>query len=323
MSAPLVSVVVLTYNPSWPRLKPTLVSVLRQQNVSFELILSDDGSPDNLHHESQTLFQSHRFSSFLLLPSSENRGTVKNLLAALEKARGKYVYVLSPGDFFYDENTLSALSSFADEKSAALCFGESVSYYLAPGGGLVLPADRPLAPSRPALYNDPSLFRQKAAFFFLDYILGAAYFRRADTLRKYLHRIEPFVKYAEDTPSTLFALADGVPLYYFPAPVVFYDCGSGISSRRESRWSRVLAAEYRAAYDVLLHDYPGDRVLRCAWRYRYDKHESEPVWRQVLVDPAVVWAFYRRRRVPVRLNDASEENRRRLVDFLNDREVLP
>lgn len=313
---PVVSVAVLTYHPSWHKLKPTLVSILHQQNIDLEIILADDGSENNLQEEAGALFRAHRFADIRLLPNPENRGTVKNLISALEQAKGKYVYVISPGDFFYDEYTLQKMTAFAETEKADICFGEAVSYYLNEQGEPVLPADRPLQPSRPEMYRDQKLFRQKAAFFFLDYILGATYLRKTETLLKYLQRIEHFVKYAEDTPSTLFAMADGIPVHYFPEPVVFYECGSGISSRKGNSWQQILAAEYRAAYENLLHDRPEDRVLHCAWRYRYDKHESEPVWKQILVDPGVVRAFYRRRKFPVRLNAATEENLEKLKTLL-------
>ena len=313
---PVVSVAVLTYHPSWQKLKPTLCSILRQQNIDMEIILADDGSENNLQEEAGAYFREYRFEHFRLLPNPENRGTVKNLISALEKARGKYVYVISPGDFIYAETTLQKMTAFAETNNADICFGEAVAYYLNEQGEPVLPEDRPLQPSRPDMYHDLNIFRQKAAFFFLDYILGATYLRKTEVFLKYLRKIEHFVKYAEDTPTTMYAMADGIPVHYYPEPVVFYECGSGISSRKENNWQEILAAEYRTAYTNLIHDYPKDRVLRCAWRYRYDKREAEPVWKQAIVDPGVVRAFYRRRRFPVRMNASTEENQEKLKALL-------
>ena len=316
MPDPVVSVAVLTYHPSWHKLKPTLVSILHQQNIDLEIILADDGSENSLQEEANALFQEHRFTHTRFLPNPENRGTVKNLISALEKAKGKYVYVISPGDFFYDGDTLRKMTSFAETENADICFGEAVSYYMNQDGEPVLPEGRPLQPSRPDQYRNLNLFRQKAAFYFLDYILGAAYLRTTEMLLNYLKKIEPFVKYAEDTPTTLFAMSDGILVHYFPEPVVFYDCGEGISAQKENRWQQILSAEYRAAYETLLHNHPEDRVLRSAWRYRYDKHETEQVWKQVLLDPGVVRAFYRRRRFPVRTNAATGENLEKLKAIL-------
>ena len=42
-----ISVVVLTYNPDSEKLLATLRSVICQQDVDYEVILSDDGSVDN------------------------------------------------------------------------------------------------------------------------------------------------------------------------------------------------------------------------------------------------------------------------------------
>ena len=317
---PFVSVVVLTYNPSWQKLKPTLVSILRQKNVDFEILLADDGSANNLQEQASALFLDYSFESFTLLSNPVNRGTVQNLLSALEKAQGTYVYVISPGDFLYEDATLAKLVAFAESDHTEICFGEAVLYAMDAEGNIVLPHGRPLAPSRPDLYRDLNIFRQKAAFFFLDYILGAAYFRKTKTALEMLRKAAAFAKYAEDTPSTLFALAKGIPVHYFPEPVVWYDCGEGISTQtepqKENRWQQILSAEYRAAYEALLKEDPKDPVLQSAWRYKYEKEEKEPVWKQFLVHPLVVLAFYRRRRFPVKLNAATEENLEKLSDIL-------
>ena len=39
-----VSVIVCTYNSKWEKLKSTLLSILSQRDISFEIIIADDGS---------------------------------------------------------------------------------------------------------------------------------------------------------------------------------------------------------------------------------------------------------------------------------------
>ena len=41
---PDVSVIVLTYNVQWEKLKPTLESILMQEDVNCEIVMADDGS---------------------------------------------------------------------------------------------------------------------------------------------------------------------------------------------------------------------------------------------------------------------------------------
>lgn len=361
---PLVSVIVLTYNPVWPKLAATLLSAVRQQGISLEILLADDGSGDNLQSRAKDFLDSRGFSRAVCLPSDTNRGTVRNFLRGVEAASGKYVYAISPGDFFFNETVLARMTAFAEERGAELCFGEAAFYRRSTGntGGRsfcascrstkgpspCVPADRLQSPSRPALYRSLNMGNQKAAFFFLDYILGAAYLRRRDTALKYLRRIAPRVKYAEDTPTTLLALGDGIPVHWFEAPVVWYECGEGISSgggespggsggsgsagnaagavnsggSGADHWRRLLDQDYRAAYELLLEAHPGDPYARAAWRYRYEKNQQESVWRQFLTHPAVVARFYRRLRFPVKTWEAPAGSLEALTAFLREADSL-
>ena len=330
---------------------------MRQQGISLEILLADDGSGDNLQSRAKDFLDSRGFSRAVCLPSDTNRGTVRNFLRGVEAASGKYVYAISPGDFFFNETVLARMTAFAEERGAELCFGEAAFYRRSTGNtgrrsfcapSPCVPADRPQSPSRPALYRSLNMGNQKAAFFFLDYILGAAYLRRRDTALKYLRRIAPRVKYAEDTPTTLLALGDGIPVHWFEAPVVWYECGEGISSgggespggsggsgsagnaagavnsggSAADHWRRLLDQDYRAAYELLLEAHPGDPYARAAWRYRYEKNQQESVWRQFLTHPAVVARFYRRLRFPVKTWEAPAGSLEALTAFLREADSL-
>ena len=39
-----MSVIVVTYNSEWEKIKITLNSILRQKNISLQIIVADDGS---------------------------------------------------------------------------------------------------------------------------------------------------------------------------------------------------------------------------------------------------------------------------------------
>ena len=43
----MISVIVCTYNANWEKTKNTLFSIIRQKNVIFEIIVTDDGSASN------------------------------------------------------------------------------------------------------------------------------------------------------------------------------------------------------------------------------------------------------------------------------------
>ena len=89
---PEVSVIIISYNPVWEKFENTLLSVVMQKRITMEIILSDDGSAQNLFHEAECLLQRHGIKNYQFLASDKNRGTVKNVYAALKKAKGRYAY---------------------------------------------------------------------------------------------------------------------------------------------------------------------------------------------------------------------------------------
>ena len=42
-----ISVVVLTYNSAFDDIKQTILSIVKQKDITFELIIADDGSKEN------------------------------------------------------------------------------------------------------------------------------------------------------------------------------------------------------------------------------------------------------------------------------------
>ena len=48
-----ISVIIVTYNPKWEKLRTTILSILFQKNINIEIIVSDDGSKNNLFEQQQ------------------------------------------------------------------------------------------------------------------------------------------------------------------------------------------------------------------------------------------------------------------------------
>ena len=109
---PQISVVVATYNPDVNKLNRTLKQICRQENVSFEVIITDDASSKKDFSHLGEFFKNNGFENFKILEHNENVGTVKNCLSALNEAKGKYVFITSPGDILFDKNTLSDFYNF-------------------------------------------------------------------------------------------------------------------------------------------------------------------------------------------------------------------
>lgn len=109
---PLVTVVTATYN-HFEHLYETIDSLLSQTYESIEYLICDDGSEHFPEKEIRDYIQEKRpnnLTSFKILLSSENQGTVKNLNRAYKQANGEFIVNLSCGDVFYSQYVLSKIS---------------------------------------------------------------------------------------------------------------------------------------------------------------------------------------------------------------------
>ena len=78
-----------TYNPSWDKCVFTLDSILRQKDITFELIVTDDGSKTNQFEKFTDYFESKGFEDYQMACHEVNNGTVKNFYDGIKIAKGK------------------------------------------------------------------------------------------------------------------------------------------------------------------------------------------------------------------------------------------
>jgi len=108
-----MSVLVLQYNASVIEVQKTIQSILRQQNIEFEIVVADDGSKENHFTQLEDYFKARGFSHYTLVNNPHNGGTVKNILSGVKMCNGKYVKCISPGDYLYDEgNSEQAIEEY-------------------------------------------------------------------------------------------------------------------------------------------------------------------------------------------------------------------
>lgn len=242
---PQISVIVLTYHPDRDKLKRTLQAILRQTDVSFEIIISDDGSGDNSLSDIEDFFREAKFSDYQLVENPVNKGTVRNCLSGLQAAQGEYVFLSSPGDMLFDPYVLRDFYRFAQEHSAKMCFGNAVFYR---DGEITR---RVGAPARPIFYKPGTpLSTVKTAFFCGDFVTGAVYFRQRQFAVSYITAIADTAVYMEDTTSTALALADDIPLLYYDRNMVWYEDGSGVSTAKSEKWERLLRQDIQRTLEV-------------------------------------------------------------------------
>lgn len=291
-----VSVIVLIYNPDVHKLESTLLSIIGQKNVDFEIVLSDDGSKESIEEGVKAFFGKHNFSKYRFIRSVENTGTVKNYLRGLYASNGIYIFGTSPGDMLYDETVLADFYDFAVNQKAKICFGRA-AYYNMQGINLNIIEGVPNLPPYPQLFRaDQSRKTEKTAIFFGSIILGATFFRERESTIHYLNEIKDYVKFAEDNTSAILAELSGERITYFDRLVIWYEYGTGISTTASSKWHNILENEYDSFYKYIKEKYPRDRILDAAIVDRFSKGKFESKVRRVIKHPFIALEIVRIKR---------------------------
>jgi len=105
MYCPDISVIVCTYNQE-NTISRTLNSIISQKTLyKLEIIIGEDDSSDTTRVICEEY--SHRYPSIItLLPSSPNKGLLKNKRDCLFAAKGKYLASCAGDDWWHDENKI-------------------------------------------------------------------------------------------------------------------------------------------------------------------------------------------------------------------------
>ena len=264
---PKVSVIVLTYNAVWEKLRATVKSILDQTYADFEIVFADDGSERKWHREIEAMMAERPELQYRFADSEQNVGTVKNAYRALNAAVGEYVKLISPGDCFFDTRTLSKWVAFMETSKAELTFGEA-AYYRFEDGSIRLFAERRL-PSNAWLYHGRKHRRDLLVDYLLlgDTILGSAVMVRRLKMIQYLEPLLGRVKYGEDRFMTLM-IFKGETIQHYSNNVLWYEFGTGISSRTKLHWRKILLEERDETDRILAEMLDGSnalaaRIVRC------------------------------------------------------------
>ena len=231
---PEISVIMATYHPVWDKCLFTLESIIAQKNVDLELVITDDGSKENLFEKFASYLNEKGFTNYRLVSHEENQGTVKNYYDGISAAKGKYIKLISPGDALYSETTLEQWLSFLKKSGSVWSFAEATYYTTTEDNRREL-LNVPVAPRLINCYLKGKHDQCRWNYVVLeDMPLGAAILCEREKLLEYIGNIVGLVKFAEDTSlSTM--MYDGILPAYYSKSVVFYEFGIGVSTGN-SKW---------------------------------------------------------------------------------------
>lgn len=253
-----VSIIVLTYHADPVKLRQTLAAAAAQKEVSFEIIVCDDGSKEKDFTFLDSYMHQLGVEHYQLVENPVNQGTVRNCLSGVQAAAGEYVFLTSPGDLLYDCHAMRDFYQFAKTSGAKLCFGNSVFYCVEDGEPRL--TRQYGVPENPQIYAKAS-GPAKASFFGGNWVIGASYFRERALAQKYLEQVAETSVYMEDTTSTAFALADGEELQYYDRNLIWYEDGTGISTGASDKWQKLLNKDLRQSFALLKETHPKDACV--------------------------------------------------------------
>lgn len=225
-----ISVIVLSYNSALEDIYCTLESIIRQKDVSYEIVMADDGSDTQFFAEIEEYFNRKNFSDYVIVKANKNVGTVKNLVRALEYVHGKYVKGIGVGDCLYNEYVLREIVRFAERENVKIGFGRLQGFRKITGTiveTVVWSAPKDILPY---IKNKQKII-VKNMIVYEDYISGASMFFDKKYFSEKLQQIEKVVIYCEDLLQVLSVL-EGERIAFLDIIVVYYEIGSGISTNK-------------------------------------------------------------------------------------------
>lgn len=241
----------------------TLDSIKKQTYSNYEVIVSDDGSPNYTQEDFDKITEQYKneFTYFKLINNGINRGTVKHFNSLIRQAKGTIICPLSSGDQFYNENSLQEIMNAFDQEDKLIYTSKrmikkenSIKYY-------------------PSLYQ-VSLLDQSNHFFeyimkYGNFVSGASTYYKKEIFDKYGLFDEKY-KLLEDYPFYVNLAFNNEKIGYIDYPTIQYELG-GISTA--SNRNPLLDQDYVTLFkDVLSQkDIHLSHMIKRALNYRIDK----------------------------------------------------
>ncbi len=296
-----ISVVLLSYKPDYSKLIKTINSVLSQKSINLQLIICDDGSPENFFNDVKQYLHSHNFEDYKLIESETNNGTCINFYGGVKFAEGKFVKGISPGDYFYDENVLHNWFVFLETHKIDLSFGIAVFYGYEKKGNVITPTlikrnrESPAIPTIYAVNHKSKLIKNIRKIDWLinkDPILGAQIICKTSLCLTYLNKIIHKVVYAEDY-SFRIMLLDDINMVFFPQPVFYYEYGLGVSSDPQKK-KLMLTKDELFFQDSLKSHHNNSHFFKKYVLYRRITNSKKNILLSMIIFPlSIPWRLFK------------------------------
>lgn len=248
-----LSVIILTFNSDLDKLCSTLNSILFQKNINLEVIVTDDGSDnyDEINRCVADLCEKRFFFNYKILPAKKNQGTVRNALNGVLASSNEYVKLIAPGDLLFSNDTLESWGNFAVENQCDISGGYAVWYSIENDKINLL--KKPQMPQNAEIYSLDADSKDKVEYVIYagDVFHGVGMIVRKTVLKDYLNMmIDRGIVFSEDLFFRL-AVLDCRRIVLYQHNVVWYEYGYGISTSKDSMFSRLIKLDVRRLHILM------------------------------------------------------------------------
>ncbi len=249
------------------------MSIACQKNVCLQVIIADDGSEKDYFAEEKTFLESSSVNDLFFSKNQENQGTVLNIWNAVQHAKYDCLSFLSPGDYYYDDNTLYRVLQLMKNNDYQFIFGKIAPYKYENGSLIMIEKQIPFFIKPYISFMETGNYQiiQRNLVVFRDYIAGASFFWNKALFLTYLERIVRKVIYMEDI-ITLFALLDQVNMGFLNSYVVWYEYGTGVSTNHTRKWKKILDRDQKTFFQILSQFYPDSKNVHRATKLQRIKN---------------------------------------------------
>ena len=289
------SVLLCVYNSDPDAVVYTLDSIVSQDIGGFEVIICDDGSKDPRRQFYIDYFAERGFKDYKLSLLEKNGGTVRNIIAGLSVAEGKYIKTIGPGDALADSKVLRTVYETMEKDRSVVSYGPMRVFVFDEAGSRVF-RDEIKVPGMGGIYaqTEKTGLAKRCMVSYGDGISGAQVFFEADYCRRLMEEVSRTVVYMEDI-GIYIPMLEGERFSYIQSPVVLYEGGSGISTSGNSRFAGLLMKDKENFMEYISAKYPDDPSVKLGCRMLAIEQSSgsrpEKLMRKALADPR--WLLFR------------------------------
>ena len=253
-----ISVILLSYNPVHEELIRSIKSVIFQEGIDFDLIISDDGSQTFFESELEQFFDKNNFHNFQIITHKKNNGTVANILDALNYSKSEYIKLLGQGDLLCDRMALKQIYEEMSDKHYDYLIHKIVCF--AENQGQIQVVEEKRFPQNFNIYSQDAERIKKYHLLFSDQINGASVAYKKDLLQQYLYKVSGEIKLTEDIISMLI-VAEKKNIGTIDKPLVMYKVGDGVSTKKVNNQYLSVLAKDKIAMDTLVKERMTSSVL--------------------------------------------------------------